>query len=1004
MAEAQGQTGGRWSAPRWNYPEYPPGSVIEIRVHGVGGEPPSSMTRDPDPVLVGGDDLAGFHRAHNPVVDTVEATEVTEPEPAQDGGGPSSNGHPPRPPRLRRALHVREVLAWGGQTSGTVRHALWVLLLPFALFNVAGRMHVTGSAPRARRQRAACRVLALSMTLAVVALTSGLAFDLVAVQCGALGEACLGGSGSGPLLLAPFRRFGDDVIGRFGVAALAPVLVIVGLWYSGRYGTRRLEGQQEPGTAGSDLAEGEPTSMADPDFWRNAWPASRLRGLHATAGFAWIGGTLALSSYLVALDLAEPAAAVGRLWLVLAGIAAVAVLGCIVLVARPATAIPGRDARVHLAATSLRALGLGSLGFGVGAALFGRLLLPDDGPVPTVLGVRLWPALCVVAGTLALAWWAIGTRGRPLRRDWGPTSAFVPGDGDVPNVSISVANAGLVVGSVLLGAAATSGSPGAIARDAYSAPTAEGLAGLPTALHGSAGLLPGLFPGPYLPLIGLVALQTSLIFALGLLAAARPGRPELREDRSPLDQGSPIPRDLTPVVVALLSILLVTAVGAGLHALVGDALGSNVAAAELGASDGTSVELVTPWWYGLTALVVAATPVVGGIAWVVLAKRRRDDRPSDDEVAAHLAAAYDRAGLPPPVVGDDRLGEVAKAWMTQRLVRDAGPLLMWTVGILTLAVCLSFVWLGTRTDGFGGTIPLVSFATWVVIAIPVVAVALIRSSLSDRGRRREVGRLWDVLTFWPRVTHPFAPPCYGEALVPMLEERVRLLLAATGEEVHLDDPATEPGRRNLGYRVILAGHSQGSVVSLAVAARLEAEEGQAAMRRVALVSYGSPIAILYERYFRATLVPADGKGTSVYDRVRLAVHSWHHLFGLTEPFAFPFWCQTTGRSCSAEDVARGWPISLRMRGADEADCPACEGEAGSGRVLERCTELLVRDPDRWQLWDGTPVDVAGHSVYHRQPDVDAHLGRIARSLVAAGGRPGVRQDERRAERWWRTGV
>jgi hypothetical protein len=92
-----------------------------------------------------------------------------------------------------------------------------------------------------------------------------------------------------------------------------------------------------------------------------------------------------------------------------------------------------------------------------------------------------------------------------------------------------------------------------------------------------------------------------------------------------------------------------------------------VAAAELDASaDG--VALVAPWWYGLTALVVAATPLVGGIVHLRLARRRRRDRPSGDDVAAHLAAAYDRADLPAPAEGDDRLGEVAEAWMTQRLV------------------------------------------------------------------------------------------------------------------------------------------------------------------------------------------------------------------------------------------------------------------------------------------------------------------------------------------------
>jgi hypothetical protein len=218
--------------------------------------------------------------------------------------------------------------------------------------------------------------------------------------------------------------------------------------------------------------------------------------------------------------------------------------------------------------------------------------------------------------------------------------------------------------------------------------------------------------------------------------------------------------------------------------------------------------------------------------------------------------------------------------------RDAGPLLAWTVGTLTLAVCLSFVWLGTRTDGFGGVDP----------------AGVVR----DLGGRRHPpgrGRPHPVLPQRPRSTaggrpplgradvlaagHPPLRPALlrGGAGAPMLEERVRLLSMhrrrgaprrpAGGPRQQQPRLPGDPRRPQPGERGVLA-----------VAARLEAEEGRATMRRVALVSYGSPIAILYERYFRATLVPADGEGTSVYDGVRRSVHSWHHLFGLTEPFAF----------------------------------------------------------------------------------------------------------------------
>lgn len=945
MADEQEDPVGRWRDPRWHYPDYPPGSVVEIRVHGVGGEPPTGMTRDPHPVRIDGDRLAGFHRACDPVVGRL------------DGDGSTSDPPDPAP------LHVREVLAWGGQTSGTVRHALWVLLLPFALFNVAGRTHVTGSPRVARLQRATCRVLALTVTLAVVALTCGLVFDLIAAQCAGWGEACLGRSGEGPWLLAPFRRFGDDAVGRFGLAALVPTGVVLALWYSGRYGTRRLEFESTGPAAHASRRADEPTSLADGDFWHNAWPASRLRGAHATASFAWIATVLAIAIHLTSVEHAA-GGTVTSVWIIVAAVGAATVIGTLAIVAAPVVAAPGQDRRLHAVLAALRAGGLGSLGFGIGAALLGRLL--SDVDVPAV------PVVAAVLGIVMLGWWALGTRWVPGGGGRGTGSAFRPGAGPFPNVSISASNAGLAGGALLLGAAAALSDRTIVVAEPLLGPDFASLASLPAGLVGPRGLLAGLFPAPYLPLIGLVALQFALLSVLAVSSVWH--RPVLRKGRSELDRGSPIVANLTPVVVALLSLLLVTSVGAGLHAVVLDLFGTSVHAAAAPGFAGDQVLLVAPWWYGLTALVVAATPVVGGVAWWLLGRRRRRDEPDEGAVAGYLADAYGRARVSPvPELprDEDRVRDLARRWMRQRLIRDAGPLLGVTVGILSSIVVATVVWLAARGEGFGGEIPLVAAATWGVALIPVVAVALIRSSLSDRGTRRSVGRIWDVLTFWPRVTHPFAPPCYGEALVPMLEQRVRRLLAAKD--------STGGSAR---YRVILAGHSQGSVVSLAVAARLEESLGR--VPRVALVSYGSPIAILYERYFRATLEPADGHGTSVYDRVRTSMHSWHHLLAMTEPFAFPFWSTEAaiGSAPTAHDVRLGWPLSLRLRDAGAPQCPGCDPPAG--RQRERCMELLVRDPEQWKTWDGEPVGPGGHSTYHRHRDVDAHLARIACSLSSAG--------------------
>jgi hypothetical protein len=49
-------------------------------------------------------------------------------------------------------------------------------------------------------------------------------------------------------------------------------------------------------------------------------------------------------------------------------------------------------------------------------------------------------------------------------------------------------------------------------------------------------------------------------------------------------------------------------------------------------------------------------------------------------------------------------------------------------------------------------------------AAGIVGLAVV--ALRDTEKRRMVGVLWDVITFWPRANHPLTPPCYGERTVP----------------------------------------------------------------------------------------------------------------------------------------------------------------------------------------------------------------------------------------------
>lgn len=889
--------------PRRSYPEYPHGAVVEIRVHGVGGEPPSKMARDPHPLLVKGTLLAGFFRARRPVVACCDL-----------------NGD--------QRVHVREVLAWGGQTSGTIRHAFWILLAPFALFNVAGRMHVANDERRAAVHRAVCRVLALTMTLSVVAIMCGIAFDLLAVQCGLLGDPCLGGPADRRGPVAPLRFFGGDTIGQLGIAALLPVLVVMGLWYAGRYGATTLEAHAPTMTPAEERQGGEPVHLADARFWRNAWPTSRLRALHASAGFAWIGMTLALC--LVALVDTS-----WYVWPLVAAVQALVVAIAMGLSCVPGVASPGRSRQLHAVLALIRFVSLGLLVTTVGAATLRNQVtelsaapgLPDS----TVAGAIL------VAGGVAIVWWA-----------WG---AFRLGDRRTPDVGI-VANLFLAGGALVVGWAVSQLWPDLVALSSPSVPEL-GAVDFRWVPGWVGDLFPGLFAPPYIGLVVLVGVQLLLLVALVVAAFDTKVAGKKRPDASQLDDGSPVFANLSAVVVAVLSLLLLTAVGAALHALTLDWLGDRVPGSA--AQPPVAVPLVLPWWHTLIAVVVALLiPFIGGVVWVVFARRRV--APSPAQVRQHLLGGYPDPRVPDEDTDTERLQTIAKLWTTQRLLRDGGQMLLWIVGTASVAIAVIATLLVT-TRNVGDDLWLTTTAVFIVSLIPIGGVTLIRSSLRDPEARRKAGAAWDVLTFWPRVTHPFAPPCYGEALVPMLEEHIDFLL---------DPPPDGDGPR--AYRVLLAGHSQGSMIALATLARLDPDTRAA----IGFVTYGSPISILYERYYRGTFQTTTDP--NIIDTVATA-RSWHHLFAMTEPFAFPFWPVQEAPDCPPDHWA-GWRVTRLLPQVRGVECPACDANAAPRRA-----DLLVRDPEWWTFGGTGPTTPTGHSAYHNHQDVDDHIRTVACDLA-----------------------
>lgn len=122
---------------------------------------------------------------------------------------------------------------------------------------------------------------------------------------------------------------------------------------------------------------------------------------------------------------------------------------------------------------------------------------------------------------------------------------------------------------------------------------------------------------------------------------------------------------------------------------------------------------------------------------------------------------------------------------------------------------------------------------YLVVLTLVLLVALGAAAFRAKKTRRSVGILWDLASFWPRMGHPLAPPCYAERTVPELVQRIRF--------------HTKEGRG-----VVLAGHSQGTVISAATIMQLDGPSSKDdPLEHLCLLTFGCVLRRLYGRYFPA---------------------------------------------------------------------------------------------------------------------------------------------------------
>lgn len=277
--------------------EGPRQETVELRVHGVHGTPPAEMLGIDmsDVRQVAGDNLTGVYRSESGVL----------------------------PYRKLDGLPVAvEAYSWGTLTSGVrgllgwVQRAMWLLLLPFALANLAywARLRLGSSARTALWSARLTRLGALLLTVFMVLIPALIGVNLVAWQC-------YRGDSPGCEPLPGALDFMADLSAtqRLAVGSVLPLLFVAVLWFLSRQSLLRYEEV----TFDGDDAHDRSLVLRHRKLWSGKLRALQLQRIHLTVALATVvafsgghvvnhqvgGGGLVDLTFLFALGLAGLATA-----------------------------------------------------------------------------------------------------------------------------------------------------------------------------------------------------------------------------------------------------------------------------------------------------------------------------------------------------------------------------------------------------------------------------------------------------------------------------------------------------------------------------------------------------------------------------------------------------------------------------------------------------------------------------------------------------------------------
>ena len=963
--------------------------ATEFRIHGVGGTTAETLLDHPQPVQVSGDDRAGFFRHPDPP-------------------GTDRPGKCPDATESESREHNLEAYSWGGLTSRSATRALWILLLPFTLTNVAGWMVVRRgqrsddeaaplkdkSAPDrlAGLQERLIRVVALLCTVLTVVGVAALTADLIALQCGGSAACRADRWWMKPFNHDSFNAFPGD---RLALGIAPAVLVLLVLTLLSLRNRRRYDSY----SPGRDLAVSRPTEEGDGEppeagdgadlthlhFWYRPSLVGDLIFLHFTAGMATLALLVSTSAAELHTDQAPKPLDVPTTVKWTQGLSAAVLLMAIALTLfirfrrRPADPKELLYDKRTISNVWYWLLAGGSVAifiWTVWETVLLNLPYPELGlhtirRAPLyVLGVA--GGVGVALGLSQIVWW--GTRGRLWRGKplllalqvllIGVVVAAVC----IREPWLLPAVAGLVIVALLVRrlwwTLCLSALPLAIGGVIWALGEDERYfvaACLVTAVAGGFAFFDYEWPRLEFRWGGPTIMATFGVILLGAVLAGILSRSAdvINREQAPRELG----RQVADVLIrnqdlgdADLGVKTIDRLADEIEDFYYDkrgevgrdqlenlmetspVLGNESLPAELirvvsAYADNVNLRPIIIYipdgykWFTVGLFIaLVLTIAAGGLGLV----RHRFDTPPEPDARAS-------ADKPPEAVElstkhAKKLNKKVRTKMTVKEMAGGGDLLItFLVGSLALAaaVGIAHVWneLGFSPGewiGYGFSDELSTVltpASWVTTALPLLAILAIRRSYSDQASRRKIGILWDLGTFWPRRFHPLTPPSYSERAVPELRDRI--------------EQASKPGQC-----AVVSAHSQGSIVAHAALLPMEKED----LSRVTLTTYGSPLGSLYRRFFPAYFDTDNFKNLQTKLGGANETSRWRNFWRPTDPIG-------------------GCVFTENPEPADPRD---------------------TRLPDPWWWWriPGQPLPhIQGHSDYMDDPKMRSWIENAARECA-----------------------